>query len=93
MATLITGHTTTIRIVITEIIMVTVAITVTMPTILAIVTMATGIDAREGLVAGETSNDDFAKLPTWLRDFGCPACRMRHRWLKADAWSPNLSLR
>jgi len=44
---------------------------------------ATGRKAATGI---ETDPATFATLPQQIEAMRCPACGMRHRWLKDDAW-------
>jgi len=44
---------------------------------------ATGRNASTGI---ETDAKGLSDFPDYLRDIRCPACGMRHSWLKEDAW-------
>jgi endogenous inhibitor of DNA gyrase (YacG/DUF329 family) len=44
---------------------------------------ATGRQASTGI---ETDAKGFADFPDKLNNVRCPACGMRHSWLKEDAW-------
>jgi hypothetical protein len=44
---------------------------------------ATGRQASTGI---ETDSASFGQIPQQIETMRCPACGMRHRWLKDDAW-------
>jgi hypothetical protein len=44
---------------------------------------ATGRRASTEIQTDETS---FRRLPEQLKNFVCPACGLRHFWVKEDAW-------
>jgi hypothetical protein len=49
---------------------------------------ATGRKAPIGI---ETDATSFVRFPNQLQSIRCPACGMRHKWLKDDAWLADAS--